>query len=117
MSFDKSQFIADVMQMQRIMERIEDPSTPPHHIEGYTDQVLPVAKRVGDALALLERVDDMRDALLKIMYDSEVSELSSDPKHSPFHIAYQALGGEAIAGHLVHSEQTFRDQLKHAYQK
>lgn len=117
MAFDSDKFIDDLWLFRNLEDHIKDPRTPEHHRPQYMKEFEPVAARIAAVFALLERAEDMREGLLKIMYDKNVSYFSSDPTESPFHIAYNALGGDSINGRRIDNQETLRRQLKHDYQK
>jgi hypothetical protein len=117
MAFDRSAFINDLLMVLRANEVAAALDTPDHHREQYVLQFQEHQKRIDKVFEILDRVEDMQSALLRICYDDQVSEVSSNLNNSPFHLAFFALGGKMEAGRLMDNEISIRQRINHAYQK
>jgi hypothetical protein len=117
MSFDLEKFKSDLNIIANLESCIADPQTPAHHREVYITQLRTHQNAVSKLVDLIESADQMKDALMRIMFDPSVSNYSSNPHYCTYFVAYDALGGKMQAGVQLDDEQSLSIKFDHAYRK
>ena len=107
--FNREQFLSDLRALDSLTEAIKH--GPEHHIKHYLKEAQPYQARVDQVFAALDNIEKYQAALLRLAYDPNISEFSSDPNKSLFHVPYFALGGRMEAGKLLDTEDTLKARL------
>ena len=109
MIFDRHAFLADIAALVKIQEKIKHSHV--ENKENLEEEAIIYLKRVEHVMQALEHIENYQQALFRLAYDTNVSEYSSNPHNSPFHIAYQALGGKIENGMLMDNKLTIAQKL------